>query len=94
MVFRGANDLASAAAARVVGRHLLDHCFKVTGGHGHTVVAPPSSNATAEGGAESAEVWAGVDEGAVHVDPYTVRLIFWLVHTLAALGLLILMLTW
>lgn len=95
MVFQAANTLAAAAAARV-GRHLLNHCFTVTGGsnqHQHLVADGGTSNATVA--VAGADAWSGVDADiGVHADRYSVRLIYWLVHTLAALALLILMLTW
>eukprot|EP00740_Mantoniella_antarctica_P025320 CAMPEP_0198704882 /NCGR_PEP_ID=MMETSP1468-20131203/390127_1 /TAXON_ID=1461545 /ORGANISM="Mantoniella sp, Strain CCMP1436" /LENGTH=371 /DNA_ID=CAMNT_0044463719 /DNA_START=477 /DNA_END=1588 /DNA_ORIENTATION=+ len=95
------------AAARVVGRRLLNHCFTVTGGEDHhlatgaakssggSTTGDGAANATATPGGVGADLWgpAGVESG-VHADRYSVRLLYWLVHTLAALGLLILMLTW
>jgi hypothetical protein len=70
-----------------VGRHLLDHCFTVTGGEDHhavvdNAVGGEATNATAVVGADA---WAGVAvDSGVHADRYSVRVIFWLVHTLAA----------
>eukprot|EP00740_Mantoniella_antarctica_P009470 CAMPEP_0181374386 /NCGR_PEP_ID=MMETSP1106-20121128/15986_1 /TAXON_ID=81844 /ORGANISM="Mantoniella antarctica, Strain SL-175" /LENGTH=242 /DNA_ID=CAMNT_0023492351 /DNA_START=125 /DNA_END=849 /DNA_ORIENTATION=- len=91
------------AAARVVGRRLLNHCFTVTGGEDHhlatgaakssggSTTGDGAANATATPGGVGADLWApaGVESG-VHADRYSVRLLYWLVHTLAALGLLIL----
>lgn len=96
MVFQDANILAAAAGARV-GRRLLNHCFTVTGGHDHHLQADGgTSNGTAATVAVAgADAWSGVNADiGVHADRYSVRLIYWLVHTLAALALLILMLTW
>lgn len=100
MVFEAANDLTAAAAARV-GRHLLNHCFTVTGGHNQHLQAEggnSATNATATAATVAvvgADAWSGVNADiGVHADRYSVRLIYWLLHTLAALALLILMLTW
>ena len=38
--------------------------------------------------------WVSGNTGKLHADPYTVRMVYWLVNVVAAFGLLILMLTW
>jgi hypothetical protein len=75
------------AAARVVGRRLLNHCFTVTGGEDHhlatgaakssggSTTGDGAANATATPGGVGADLWApaGVESGvhAVTSEPYT-----------------------
>ena len=78
----------AAASARAGGRRLLDHCFdQFGGGHEQT-----DGNGTAVPVDTLGTSWEAVETG-VHADPLVVRLIYWLVYVLAAVVLLIAMLT-
>ena len=90
--------LASATASPLdpapsgARRRLLGHCFDEFGGH-HTddradAAGSNGTDASAFGGTN----WAAVETG-VHADPLVVRLVYWLVYVLAAVVLLIAMLT-
>ena len=81
---------ASAGGARLPGRRLLDHCFDEFGG-GHEEVT--YNNGTASDlAAHEGTNWEPVVTG-VHADPLVVRLVYWLVYVVAAVLLLVFMLT-
>ena len=81
---------ASAGGARLPGRRLLDHCFDEFGG-GHEEVTYNNGTA-ADLAAHEGTNWEPVVTG-VHADPLVVRLVYWLVYVVAAVLLLVFMLT-
>ncbi len=81
---------AGAGGARLPGRRLLDHCFDEFGG-GHEEVTYDNGTA-ADLAAHEGTNWEPVVTG-VHADPLVVRLVYWLVYVVAAVLLLVFMLT-
>ena len=82
---------ASAGVVRLRGRRLLDHCFDEFGG-GHEENAHHNGTAAVELHAHEGTNWEPVVTG-VHADPLVVRLVYWLVFLVAAVLLLVFMLT-
>ena len=81
----------SAGGARLPGRRLLDHCFDEFGG-GHEESTHNNTAADLDLAAHEGTNWEPVVTG-VHADPLVVRLVYWLVYVVAAVLLLVFMLT-
>ena len=81
----------SAGGARLPGRRLLDHCFDEFGG-GHEEITHNNTAADLDLAAHEGTNWEPVVTG-VHADPLVVRLVYWLVYVVAAVLLLVFMLT-
>ena len=82
---------ARAGGARLHGRRLLGHCFDEFGG-GHEEIAHDNGTAAVDLDAHEGTNWEPVVTG-VHADPLVVRLVYWLVYMVAAVLLLVFMLT-